>query len=163
LFNMILERVLCLLCANKTFKNSHSLHIHHSAIHITKKISAYKANDHITCTLCPKKKYKSTKGLRQHETLRHLYYNTPASNLLDLPQQHIDRIKETLFDWGTQKYQHGQETQVVLVGKLFKESLKQMQPQKTKDKCNKKDTSQLTIEWKRKTIIDNTNNKSFSG
>ncbi|CAG8558013.1 10151_t:CDS:1, partial [Scutellospora calospora] len=49
-------------------------------------------------------------------------------------------------DWGMQKYQHGQETQVVLVGELFEESSKQMQPQKTKDKCNKKDTSQLTIE-----------------
>ncbi|CAG8655366.1 23499_t:CDS:1, partial [Gigaspora rosea] len=40
--------------------------------------------------------YKSTQGLRQHETLRHSYYNTPSSNLLDLPQQHINEVKETL-------------------------------------------------------------------
>ncbi|CAG8842929.1 45408_t:CDS:1, partial [Gigaspora margarita] len=55
-------------------------------------------------------------------------------------------------DWSTRKYQHGQETQVVL-GKLFEndsatdsKSLEQIQLQKTKSKCNKKDIAQLTIE-----------------
>ncbi|RIB20916.1 hypothetical protein C2G38_2178063 [Gigaspora rosea] len=205
---MILERVLCPLCANKTFKNSHGLRIHHSTVHISKKISINKVNEYTTCSLCPKKTYKSTQGLRQHETLRYLYYNTPSSNLLELPQQHINEVKETLFvrifrdfinryspssnrylcvfqgpdayetlgkllnrsNWGTRKYQHGQETRIVL-GELFEndsatdsKSSEQIQLQKTKSKCNtrKKDIPQLTIEWKKRTVTDNANNKSFS-
>ncbi|CAG8823314.1 1331_t:CDS:2, partial [Gigaspora margarita] len=71
-------------------------------------------------------------------------------------------------DWGTQKYQHGQETQVVL-GELFENDFatdskfsEQIQLQKTKSKCNKKDIAQLTIKWKKRTVTNNAKNKSFS-
>ncbi|CAG8820198.1 2031_t:CDS:1, partial [Racocetra fulgida] len=91
-----IKHVLCPLCVNKTFKNSHGLHIHQSAIHNTKKHLLNKENEHLTCILCPKKIYKSIQGLHQHETLRHPHYNIPSPNLIDLPQQHINEIKETL-------------------------------------------------------------------
>ncbi|CAG8830769.1 16073_t:CDS:2, partial [Gigaspora rosea] len=41
-------------------------------------------------------------------------------------------------------------------------SSEQIQLQKTKNKCNKKDIQQLTIEWKKITVTDNANNNSFS-
>jgi len=43
------------------------------------------------------------------------------------------------------------------------ESLSQTQTQEAKVKRIKKDTPQLTVNWKRRTIIDNANNKSCSG
>ena len=78
-------------------------------------------------------------------------------------------------NWDTREYRHKQETQVVLVSEFYGinseidsstnliESLSQTQTQKAKAKCIKKDTLQLTVNWKRRIIIDNANNKSCSG
>ncbi|CAG8606063.1 11790_t:CDS:2 [Racocetra fulgida] len=49
------------------------------------------------CSAIEKKNHlQSIQGLHQHETLRHPHYNIPSLNLIDLPQQHINEIKETL-------------------------------------------------------------------
>ena len=58
--------------------------------------STTQSNNCVTCILCPKKVYKSNQGLRWHEAIQHQYYNTPPSNHLVFPQQHINEVKEIL-------------------------------------------------------------------